>query len=563
LEQEHLVRIEKIRLIRDSYSNFSMDSQKLELTTEQKNACEAVYSAISSKNYASFLLYGITGSGKTQVYLETTAAVRSLGRQAIVLVPEIALTAQIVRRFKSRFADDVVVLHSKLSAGERFDTWQRIRNGEAGIVIGARSAIFAPVPDLGLIVIDEEHEFTYKQEESPRYHARDVAQMRARLCHAAVILGSATPAVESYYQAHQGAHTLLRLTKRIDGAFLPTVKIVDMREELQRGNRSVISSALQTLLSQTVLSSSQAIVLLNRRGYSTFVMCRECGRVLRCRHCAISLVYHLTDKSLRCHYCGSSFAVPNVCPHCGSRYIKYFGTGTQKVEEELTRFLPDARIIRMDQDTTASKLGHEKIIQPFADGKYDILLGTQMVAKGHDIQNVTAVGIISADTALNLPDFRAAEKTFSLITQVAGRAGRGRKAGEVVVQTYNPQHYAIQTGAAQDYEAFYSAELTCRQELQYPPFRNLLKIVVQAKDDVQVRKNAEMIARTLKTAVADVQEADIIGPVPAIILQIKDVYRMIIMIKAVDCREIKSILRREEIDRRPDVIIDVDPINMT
>ncbi|MHC1746351.1 MAG: primosomal protein N' [Negativicutes bacterium] len=562
LEKANIVHIDKVRMIRDSYADIVMTDRKVELTEEQKTVHTAVYSAISEKRYASFLLHGITGSGKTQVYLEAVAAVRRLGRQAIVLVPEIALTDQIVRRFKNRFGADVVVLHSKLSAGERFDTWQRIRHGEAGIVIGARSAIFAPVLDLGIVVIDEEHEFTYKQEETPRYHAREVAQTRARLSNAAVLLGSATPAIETYYQAQKSIHTLLRLTKRIDGAFLPAVKIVDMREELQRGNRSVMSAALQALLQQTIADGNQAIILLNRRGYSTFVMCRECGRVLHCRHCAISLVYHLTDKSLRCHYCGSGFAVPNVCPHCGSRYIKYFGTGTQKAEEELIRFLPDARVIRMDQDTTGSKMGHEKIIQPFAEGKYNILLGTQMVAKGHDIQNVTAVGIISADTALNLPDFRASEKTFALITQVAGRAGRGRKSGEVVVQTYNPEHFAIKTGAEQDYEAFFAAELTSRAELRYPPFSNLLKMVVQAKNDGQARRNSEAVAQTLRSAAAHFSGVEIIGPVPAIIAQIKDIFRMIIIVKAQDLTEVKQVLSQEGFDRRTDITIDIDPVNM-
>lgn len=562
LEKAKIVRVDKLRMIRDSYSGIAMTDRKVELTEEQKTAYAVVHSAICEKRYASFLLHGITGSGKTQVYLEAVAAVRRLGRQAIVLVPEIALTDQIVRRFKSRFGADVVVLHSKLSAGERFDTWQRIRHGEVGIIIGARSAIFAPVLDLGIVVIDEEHEFTYKQEETPRYHARDVAQTRARLSNAIVLFGSATPSIETYYQAKRNVHTLLQLTKRIDGAFLPTVKVVDMREELQRGNRSVMSAALQALLQQTIAAGNQAIILLNRRGYSTFVMCRECGRVLHCRHCAISLVYHLTDKSLRCHYCGSGFAVPDVCPHCGSRYIKYFGTGTQKAEEELIRFLPEAHVIRMDQDTTGSKMGHEKIIQPFAEGKYNILLGTQMVAKGHDIQNVTAVGIISADTALNLPDFRASEKTFALITQVAGRAGRGSKAGEVVVQTYNPEHFAIKTGAEQNYQAFFAEELSCREELRYPPFSSLLKMVVQAKSDDQARRNSETVAQSLRAAVDKHAGIDIIGPVPAIIAQIKDVFRMIIIVKAQDLMEVKQILRQEGFDRRTDITIDIDPVNM-
>jgi len=562
LEKTGVLQIRQVQLIRDSYAGSISEAHVVQLTEEQGFALAAIEQAVRGREYHSFLLHGITGSGKTQVYLEAVATVRKLGRQAIVLVPEIALTHQIVRRFKSRFGTDVVVVHSRLSAGERFDAWQRIRSGEAGIVIGARSAVFAPLADIGIIIIDEEHEFTYKQEEAPRYHAREVAQTRACLAGAVVVLGSATPAVETYYEAQQGRHTLLSLTTRIGRAVLPTVEVVDMREELRRGQRSVISEALQELLTQTVVQGGQAVILLNRRGYSTFVMCRECGQVLHCRHCAISLVYHLAGRTLRCHYCGRGTAVPDVCPHCGSRYIKFFGTGTQKVEEELGRLVPQARIIRMDQDTTGSKMGHEKIISAFTAGRYDILLGTQMVAKGHDIENVIAVGMISADTALNLPDFRAAEKTFALITQLAGRAGRGHKSGKVVVQTYNPDHFAIRTGADQDYNSFFSIEIASRSELGYPPFGKLLKIVIQGATDEQARRRAEAVAGAVRHAVAHIKDCELIGPFPAAVVQVKDVFRMNIMIKAPALTEVKKQLIVLELDTRADTVIDVDPVNV-
>lgn len=554
-----LAAAEAVPVARDSYAGLGEAARTVVLTPEQQAALDEVVPAIVGRRFASFLLHGVTGSGKTQVYIEAAAAARRQGRQVVVLVPEIALTGQIVQRFKARFGVDVVVLHSRLTVGERYDTWLRLRSGEAGIVIGARSAVFAPVADPGLFIVDEEQEFTYKQEESPRYHTRAVAMKRAELAGAAVVLGSATPAVETYFAALAGQHKLLAMPKRVDGALLPAVTIVDMREELTAGRRSVIAGPLRDLLTATVDKGEQAIILLNRRGYATFVLCRECGQVMRCGHCAVSLVYHATGNQLRCHYCQATQPTPDVCPACGSRYIRYFGTGTQKVEEELAALLPSARIVRMDQDTTGGKLAHDQILTAFAAGKYDVLLGTQMVAKGHDIKNVTAVGIISADTALNLPDFRAAERTFMLLTQAAGRAGRGDRPGRVVVQTYNPEHYAVQAGAAHDYAAFYAAEIVGRRELDYPPFTQLIKLTIQGKDEARARRQAEELAAALRRAIGPVA---LIGPFPAPVSRISDIFRLHILLKGDDLSAVKPLLRELALEGRDDVTVDVDPVSV-
>lgn len=550
------------QLLRDSYADIRCVASDVQLTGEQQSALEAILPVAEAKQHKSFLVHGITGSGKTQVYLEAVAAVRCLGRQAIVLVPEIALTNQIVTRFKARFGDDVVVIHSKLSVGERFDAFQRLKSNQAGIVIGARSAIFAPVQDLGLIVMDEEHEFTYKQEETPRYHTRQVALYRGKLAGAPVILGSATPSLESYYLALSGKHQLLSMPSRVDDAILPKVTTVDMREELALGRRSVLSESLVDLLTDTLKRGEQAVIVLNRRGYATFVLCRECGLVLKCRHCSVSLVYHATEKTLRCHYCQALEAVPDVCPVCQSRYIRYFGTGTQKVEEELNKNFPQARIVRMDQDTTGGKLDSDRIMHEFAAGKYDILLGTQMVAKGHDVKNVTAVGILAADSALNLPDFRSAERTFALLTQAAGRAGRGNLPGHVVVQTYNPDHYAVTAAAAQDYRSFYEQEIIYRSQLQYPPFAELMKLTVLAANEQQALTQSNEIVASLKALTEQCGDVKILGPAPAAVARIKDVYRMNILVKGTSLEQVKEKISQARLNYRPDLLIDVDPVSL-
>jgi len=562
LIQTGVVFIEKVQVIRDSYADICEAATQVTLTLEQQQALQSIVPVMQAKENHSFLLHGITGSGKTQVYIEAVAVARQNSRQAIVLVPEIALTSQIVGRFKARFGDDVVVMHSKLSTGERYDAWQRLRTGQAGIVIGARSAVFAPVTDLGIIIMDEEHEFTYKQEETPRYHTRQVALTRARLAGAVMVMGSATPSIETYYQAINNQHILLNMSKRIAGASLPEVTVVDMREELRQKRRSVISLPLQELLSETITRGEQAIILLNRRGYATFVMCRECGHIVRCKHCDISLVYHSVGNILRCHYCQSTETTPEICPACSSRYIRFFGTGTQKLEESLVKLFPSIRIVRMDQDTTGGKMAYDRILDGFAKGEYDVLLGTQMVAKGHDVKNVTAVGIIAADSILNLPDFRAAERVFALLTQAAGRAGRGDKPGKVVVQTYNPEHYAVQAGAQHDYQAFYQAEIGYRRELCYPPYGQILKLTIQDDQESKARAQAMVIIKELKAGLHDHTNIEVIGPFPAPIAKVKDVFRMNIVIKALDLVHVKGCILAMGLTTRPDVIIDVEPISI-
>jgi primosomal protein N' (replication factor Y) len=562
LVQDGIIKVEKVQVIRDSYAELCGIENDMSLTKEQQQALGKIIPKMQDKDFGSFLLHGITGSGKTQVYIEAVAVARQNNRQAIVLVPEIALTSQIVSRFKARFGDDVVVMHSKLSTGERYDAWQRLRRKQAGIVIGARSAIFAPLVDLGIIIMDEEHEFTYKQEETPRYHTRQVALARASLAGAVVIMGSATPAVETYYQALQGQHTMLVMSKRIASALLPIVTVVDMRDELRRKRRSVISLPLQELLAETINRGEQAIILLNRRGYATFVMCRECGHIVRCKHCDISLVYHSVGKKLRCHYCQSVEEVPDICPECSSRYIRFFGTGTQKLQEELVKLFPHVRVVRMDQDTTGGRKAYDHILDAFAKGEYDILLGTQMVAKGHDVKSVTAVGIIAADSILNLPDFRAAERVYALLTQAAGRAGRGDKPGKVVVQTYNPEHYAVQAGARHDYQSFYEAEIVYRKALGYPPYGQILKLTVQADEESKARGLADKVIQELRILLEVNKKAEIIGPFPAPIAKMNDIFRMNIIVKTIDLTEVKPLIASMGLTIRPDVIIDVEPVSI-
>lgn len=562
LTQANVIKIEKIQVIRDSYAFVGEIANEISLTVEQRQALEKIIPKMQAKEYQPFLVHGITGSGKTQVYIEAVAVARQNNRQAIVLVPEIALTSQIVSRFKARFGDDVVVMHSKLSTGERYDAWQRLRLKQASIVIGARSAIFAPLVDIGIIIMDEEHEFTYKQEETPRYHTRQVALTRARLAGAVVVMGSATPAVETYYQALHGQYTMLTMSKRVAGAQLPDVHVVDMREELRHKRRSVISLPLQELLSETIARGEQAIILLNRRGYSTFVMCRECGHIVRCKHCDISLVYHSVGKKLSCHYCQSVEQVPDICPACSSRYIRFFGTGTQKLQEELVKLFPEVRVVRMDQDTTGGKMAYDRILDSFSRGEYNILLGTQMVAKGHDVKNVTAVGIIAADSILNLPDFRAAERVYSLLTQATGRAGRGDKPGRVVVQTYNPEHYAVQAGAGHDFNAFYEAEIVFRKALCYPPYGQIIKLTVQADEEGKARGLADKIINEFRSLLEINNKTEVIGPFPAPIAKMNDIFRMNIVIKTIDLTDVKFHLANMGLTMRSDVIIDVEPISI-
>ena len=567
-----LAEIRQRRMLRDSYRDMEAESAAAELTEDQEKALAGIFPYMERQEYRGFLLHGVTGSGKTRVYIELAVKTRNLGRNVVVLVPEIALTGQLVKAFKTRFRQDIVVMHSRLSLAERNDAILRVRRREAGIIIGARSALFTPADTIGLIILDEEQDMSYKQDESPRYHARVVAEKLARLHHGVLVLGSATPSMESFCRARAGELSLLDMPKRIGNMPLPKVICVDMRQEMKCGNRHIISRDLRKLIEETLSEHQQIIIMLNRRGFSTFVMCRSCGEVLKCRFCGLPLVYHRNGK-LSCHHCDVREEVPTTCPKCGSRYIKFFGSGTEKLEQELRVLVPFARVIRMDRDTTGTKFAHQEILEKFRRGDYDILLGTQMVAKGHDIPNVTAVGIISADSALNMPDFRAAERCFMLITQTAGRAGRhavgetavsGREAfcGHVIVQSYHPEHYAVSCGIAQDYEGFYQREIVMRQRLFYPPFSRLVKLLFQHGEEDTARRNAAGLVERFRQSFPDETGHPAIGPSPALISNFRGIFRFVVLIKTADLARVQNFLRQEGMHLRTDVAIDIDPIAM-
>ncbi|QCX22892.1 primosomal protein N' [Enterococcus faecium] len=516
---------------RDPYKDRVFDqTTALELNAEQKNAVEQIITAGQQQKDQVFLLEGITGSGKTEVYLQAIADVLSENKTAIMLVPEIALTPQMVERFKGRFGESVAVLHSGLSQGEKYDEWRKIEREEAQVVVGARSAIFAPLKNIGLIIIDEEHESSYKQDETPRYHARDLAIWRSKYHHCPIVLGSATPSLESRARAQKGVYQLLQLNHRAKAAAqLPAIEIVDMREEFQNHRTSTFSANLQEKIQNRLDKKEQTVLLLNRRGYSSFVMCRDCGFVLPCPNCDISLTLHMDTRSMRCHYCGHEEPIPNRCPNCGGNKIRYYGTGTQKVEEELRELYPQARILRMDVDTTRRKGAHEQILQKFGAKEADILLGTQMIAKGLDFPEVTLVGVLNADTSLNLPDFRSSEHTFQLLTQVSGRAGRAEKAGEVVIQTFNPQHHAIELAKKQNYEQFYQQEMHVRHRGGYPPYYFTVKITASHPEEQVAAKKIFQIANQLKEVLSP--QSLLLGPTPSMILRVKNRYYYQLIIK--------------------------------
>lgn len=501
----------------------------LQLTMEQQTALDKVKTAADSGKAETFLLHGITGSGKTEVYLRAINHVLDQGKEAIVLVPEISLTPQMTARFQERFGSLVAVMHSGLSAGEKYDEWRKIHRREVKVVVGARSAIFAPFENIGIIILDEEHESTYKQEDTPRYHARDVAIWRSEYYGCPVILGSATPSLESYARATKGVYTLLELSKRAKSQSLPAVTVVDMRDELKEGNRSMFSVQLAEAIRLRLEKKEQTVLFLNKRGFSSFVLCRDCGTVVQCPNCDISLTYHRANESLKCHYCGHEEPVPLVCPECESEHIRFFGTGTQKAEEEITKLFPEARVLRMDVDTTRQKGAHERILRQFSEGKADILLGTQMIAKGLDFPNITLVGVLAADTTLHLADFRAAEKTFQLMTQVSGRAGRHDLAGEVFIQTYSPDHYAIELSKTQHYETFYNLEMSARKQYGYPPFFYITLVQFSHEDLLKVADFAEKGTRYLKSSLSP--ETVIIGPAAAAISRVNNRYRYQCLIK--------------------------------
>ncbi|GIN67283.1 MULTISPECIES: primosomal protein N' [Bacillus] len=567
LEKGLLMESEQ-EVYRDPYQDrMFKKTEPLPLTEDQAHAYEAITEAVEHNRHDVFLLHGVTGSGKTEIYLQSIENVLKAGKEAIVLVPEISLTPQMVHRFKGRFGSQVAVLHSGLSTGEKYDEWRKIHRKEVRLVVGARSAIFAPFENLGMIIIDEEHETSYKQEEMPRYHAKEAAIKRAEYHRCPVVLGSATPTLESFARAKKGVYKLLSLKQRVNSQVMPDVSLVDMREELRSGNRSMFSKALMEELEKTLEKGEQAVLFLNKRGYSSFVMCRDCGYVIQCPHCEISLTYHRFGQRLKCHYCGFETGMPSSCPECRSEHIRYFGTGTQRVEEELTKILPAARVIRMDVDTTSRKGAHEKLLTAFGKGEADILLGTQMIAKGLDFENVTLVGVLSADTMLHIPDFRAAEKTFQLMTQVSGRAGRHEKPGRVIIQTYTPSHYSIQLTKTHDYEAFFQQEMLHRREQAYPPYYYLALITVSHEEVAKTALVTEKIAQYLKANISN--DAKILGPVASPIARIKDRYRYQCVIKYKQENQLTSLLKnimdhyKRDIEQKQLTIsIDMNPYMM-
>ena len=517
------------------------------------------------------VLRGITGSGKTEIFLQVIEYVISIGKQAIVLVPEISLTPQMVERFVGRFGSKIAILHSGLSLGERYDEWEKINNSQVNVVVGARSAIFAPFKNLGIIIVDEEHENSYKSELSPKYHAREVAEYRARKEKAVLILSSATPSLESCYRAKTGNFLLAEMDKRCNNKQLPKTIIVDMRKELAAGNRSIFSRELKNEIDKNIQNGQQTILFMNRRGFSTFVSCRNCGYVAKCPHCSISLTYHLNNNKLNCHYCGYSVNNLTVCPECNSTYIRYFGIGTQKVEAEIRNTFPGASVIRMDMDTTGTKHSHQKILDTFEQKKIDILIGTQMVSKGLDYPNVTLVGVLAADTSLNHDDFRSSERTFQLITQVCGRAGRGSIEGRAIIQTYQPDNYAIQLAKKHDYKTFYSEEIQLREKLIYPPFCNIAMFMAMGENEKEVINVMKNTIRLLKQRIKEKglvkHIIGFLGPTVSPIKRIKNKFRWRFFMKFNDCEDIRRImcdlLKEYYVNNNSVTLtVDINPTNM-
>ncbi|PZG32569.1 primosomal protein N' [Listeria ivanovii] len=558
LAEQGIISIQEKIVSRDPYKHHHFEkSEALTLLPDQQTACEKI---IEAKKQETFLIHGVTGSGKTEIYLQTIEAKLKEGKEAIVLVPEISLTPQMVERFKSRFGSEVAVLHSALSSGEKYDEWRKIERKEARVVVGARSAVFAPFENLGIIIIDEEHEASYKQEDNPRYHARDVAIWRAMKYQCPVVLGSATPSLESFARAKKGVYTLIELPSRVNDRAMPEVSVVDMREELRKENRTEFSTELLEKIKDRIAKKEQTVLMLNRRGYSSFVMCRDCGYVVECPNCDISQTYHQASNKMKCHYCGHEEPVPQKCPSCEGEHIRYFGTGTQKVEESLTKLIPEARVIRMDVDTTRTKGAHEKLLRSFRNHEADILLGTQMIAKGLDFPDITLVGVLNADTMLHLPDFRASERTFQLLTQVSGRAGRHERTGEVVVQSYNPEHYSIEFAKKHDFIGFYHHEMQLRKMGAYPPFYYLTMINVSDENEMKAIRTMQEMVNFLRGKLGP--EAVILGPVPSTIARIKNKYRYQCIIKyKIEPnlkQELKTLITHYQKDQQKGLTINID-----
>lgn len=550
---------------RTGYKDQAGQKERICLNKQQQDAVTKICSDYREGKRGTYLIHGVTGSGKTEVYLNTIEEIVQMGKQVIVLIPEIALTYQTVKRFSERFGGRVAFLHSRLSAGERYDQYRRAKNGDIDIMIGPRSALFTPFQNLGAIVMDEEHEMSYKSESTPKYHARETAVELARMTNSSVILGSATPSLESYQKAVSGEYTLLRLTERAKSASHPFVEIVDLKEELKAKNRSMFSRVLAKEIEERLKKKEQTILFLNRRGYSGSVSCRSCGKPLMCPHCSVSLTLH-SDQTLHCHYCGYQILLPKECPSCSSPYIGAFGTGTQKVEEAVKRQFPTARVLRMDADTTKEKESYEKILSSFANEEADILVGTQMIVKGHDFPKVTLVGILAADLSLNVSDYRSSERTFQLLAQAAGRAGRGELAGKVVIQTYQPEHYSIQTAAKEDYVGFYQQEMAYRSLMKYPPKAHILAVLCVGKEEDAAERLIKKMAMDAKEFVGKQKGtyAAVIGPAKANISKVNDFYRNILYIKADNydiLTELASLLDAcKETEKNVIVQMDFDPM---
>ncbi len=568
MEEKQVLRVETIRNWRNPLDRMKKQEKKVELNPLQKQIASDIVSHWKAGDPRPCLIHGVTGSGKTEVYMELIEAAVREGKQAIVLIPEIALTFQTVVRFYNHFGDRVSILNSKMSAGERYDQFERAKSGELDVIIGPRSALFTPFSNLGFIIIDEEHEAAYKSETVPRYHARETAIARAGMCKACVVLGSATPSVESYERALQGTYRLYEMNERISARPLPAVYIADLREELRRGNRSILSGKLRELMMERLGKKEQIMLFINRRGMAGFVSCRSCGHVVKCPHCDVSLNLHNNGK-LICHYCGYEQPMVKNCPECTSPYVGGFRAGTQKIEQYIRKQFPDARVLRMDMDTTRQKDGHEKILSAFANQEADILIGTQMIVKGHDFPNVTLVGILAADLSLHISDYRAAERTFQLLTQAAGRAGRGKRPGEVVIQTYQPEHYSIVTAAKQDYKAFFEQEIMFRKMLRYPPEWHMLVIHGASAKEKLVNDAVVMLKYAVMAEIdAEPGKMQVIGPADAAVSKVNDIYKKVLYIKDADYgrlvaakNRLEDYISKEPVFKNVSIQFDFDPMN--
>ena len=570
LAKKGFIKIEEEKVDRNPLTTKKIEkSNSLKLTDEQEIAFKKISDALNNERYEEFLIYGVTGSGKTEIYMQLIENVIENNKTAIMLVPEISLTPQMIDRFIARFGKEkIAVLHSKLGLGERHDEWIRIKEGKAKIVIGARSAIFAPVENLGIIIIDEEHDSSYKSESSPRYSAREIAEVLGKNNNCPLVLGSATPDINTFYKATQNKITLLKLTKRANESNLPEVKIVDLKMELATGNKSMISNDLFNEMKENLKNKRQTILFLNRRGFSTFIMCRDCGYTVKCPNCNISLTYHSFENKLKCHYCGHEERPVSICPNCQSDKIRYFGTGTQKLEGEVKKLFPEASTIRMDVDTVTKKNSHEEILNKFKNENIDILIGTQMVVKGHHFPNVTLVGVIAADGSLNIDDYRASERTFQILTQVAGRAGREKLPGKVIIQTYNPDNFSIEFAKEQNYDLFYNTEIELRRQLKYPPFCDIIVVGFSGTNEKEIIDLSIVVQKMLKNNVTK-YGIEVYNPMPAPIDKIQNKYRWRIIAKGNVTEEVTIILNKilkQVYDsnrfKNTNIIVDINPNNM-